>query len=121
MKTKVEPTVEKWVESIKQTCFDCIDYDGETVTWQSVLDKYLTEIVSEIKSLSVQEAKAEEREKWLKAVVNQPPVFMKVGSTLEDGEQARRTRRARCVEILREVGETKAADDLLTSLRKGKV
>lgn len=61
MTTKVKPTVDKWVESIKQTCFDCIDYDGETVTWQSVLDKYLTEIVSEIKSHSVQEAKAESK------------------------------------------------------------
>jgi hypothetical protein len=64
------------------------------------------------------QAKYEERQAWIKAVVKQPSIFMKVGTPPEDIDKARTIRSVRCVEILREMGETEASDKLLKETRE---
>ena len=85
---------EETIESIKQTCFDCIDYDGQTVTWQSVLDGYLEEILDKALSQARQEGVEEavrfiedKYELGLEAVINYfKSKNLKSHDLLEQGE-----------------------------------
>ena len=99
-------TKDNWIKALAEQFIG--DINQETY-------KLLEAFISQVEKDAIEKT----NKRWVSAVINQPPMFLKNSIVdIIESDRDRKVRRVRCVEILREMGFTKEADKLLEETRK---